>query len=66
MALSYHDPDSVAQCGGKRPYASFKEANRAARGLMRRGPRGEVKAYQCGFCRAFHIGRMRTRLDRRT
>lgn len=64
---SYHDAHGhPAQCSGKRPYASFKEANRAARALMKRAPSGDVKAYQCGCCRAFHIGRLRKRLDRRT
>lgn len=37
-------------CDGKKPFASFKQAKKAAGRKVRRN------AYHCRFCGAFHVG----------
>lgn len=46
-------------CTGKKPYASFIGADRAAKKLNRAQDAAHVAAYHCRYCASFHVGEAR-------
>lgn len=54
-------------CTGKKHFAKFGHAERAAKRCNRRDGRAHVQAYHCRNCNGFHVGEARSyrRLDGR-
>lgn len=43
----------MAECDGKRPYTTIREATKAATG--RAPAAGYLRVYRCNFCGMFHL-----------
>lgn len=46
-------------CTGKKAYASFIGAERAAKLLNREQEKAHTAAYHCRYCASFHVGEAR-------
>jgi hypothetical protein len=53
-------PKFVAGCTGKRSFARFDQASRAAKRRNRKDGGAHLDAYHCRKCNTFHVGESRT------